>query len=67
MNYAETPENPTETVYGWVPVEVVESVIEKHGGLMGLEGRNVRRAEIEKEIQSLQDKISKLEAEARCL
>ena len=32
MEYAETPKNPTETVYGWVPVEVVEAVVEKHGG-----------------------------------
>ena len=31
--YAETPEKPTETVYGWVPRSVVEAVIEKHGGL----------------------------------
>lgn len=26
---------PTKAVYAWVPVEVVENVIEKHGGLMG--------------------------------
>ena len=31
MEYAETPESPTSTVYGWVPVEVVETVLEKHG------------------------------------
>lgn len=33
MEYAEDPTNPTETVYGWVPVEVVEAVVNKHGGL----------------------------------
>lgn len=34
MQYAGTPETPTETVYGWVPVEVVEAVVEKHGGII---------------------------------
>ena len=33
MSYAETPEQPTETVYGYVPIEIVESVIAKHGGI----------------------------------
>lgn len=30
--YAESPDEPTETVYGYVPIEVVDAVIEKHGG-----------------------------------
>lgn len=30
--YAESPEEPTETVYGWVPVEMVKALIELHGG-----------------------------------
>ena len=33
MEYAETPETPTKTVYGWVPVEVVDAVIAAHGGI----------------------------------
>ena len=33
MPFAEDIDNPTETVYGWVPVEVINEVIEKHGGL----------------------------------
>ena len=33
MPYAEEEANPTGTVYGWTPVEVVNSVIEKHGGI----------------------------------
>ena len=33
MPYADPPNAPTETVYGWVPVEVVEEVIAAHGGL----------------------------------
>ena len=33
MPYAEDTENPTSTVYGYVPVEIVEQVIESHGGI----------------------------------
>ena len=32
MPYAEDPETPTETVYGCVPVTLVEQIVEKHGG-----------------------------------
>lgn len=32
--YAEDPDDLTETVYGWVPVEVVESVLAEHGGII---------------------------------
>lgn len=32
MPYAEDPKTPTETVYGYVPVTLVEQIIEKHGG-----------------------------------
>lgn len=32
MEFAEEAERPTETVYGYVPVEVVAAVIQKHGG-----------------------------------
>lgn len=34
MEYAEDPERPTRTVYGWVPVEVVERIVEAHGGII---------------------------------
>ena len=33
MKYADDYDNPTDTVYGYVPVEVVQEVIEKHGGI----------------------------------
>lgn len=33
MEYAEENENPTSTVYGWVPSLIVDNVIEKHGGI----------------------------------
>jgi len=32
LPFAEDSSSPTETVYGWVPVELVEQVIVKHGG-----------------------------------
>lgn len=32
--YAEDRERLTETVYGYVPAEVIDSVIAKHGGLV---------------------------------
>ena len=31
--YAENALNYTDTVYGYVPIEVVEKLIEKHGGI----------------------------------
>lgn len=34
MPFAEDGDNPTETVYGWVPAEVIEAIIEKHGGIV---------------------------------
>jgi len=35
MEWAETPDEPTDTVYGWVPVAIIRQVIEKHGGMVG--------------------------------
>jgi hypothetical protein len=32
LTYAEEPERPTETVYGYVPIEMVEQLIQSHGG-----------------------------------
>ena len=31
--YAEEPDDPTDTVYGFVPIDIVEKLIEKHGGI----------------------------------
>ena len=35
ITYAESRHEPTLSVYGWVPVGVVTTVIAKHGGLVG--------------------------------
>ena len=34
MPYCEDPDKPCETVYGYVPVSVVNLVIAKHGGIV---------------------------------
>lgn len=36
--YGENPENPTESVYGYVPIGLVEALIEQHGGFLKTEG-----------------------------
>jgi|LWDU01.1.fsa_nt_gi hypothetical protein len=33
IGYAEDSDDPTGTVYGWVPVGVVQALISKHGGI----------------------------------
>lgn len=33
MPYAEDKERPIDTVYGYVPIEVVERLVKRHGGL----------------------------------
>jgi hypothetical protein len=33
MEYAEDSNSPTDTIYGYVPLKVVENMIEKHGGI----------------------------------
>ena len=34
MDYAEEANKPTETVYGYVPVQTVTNVLAKHGGIV---------------------------------
>lgn len=34
MEYAENPSEPTDTVYGYVPVSIVEAVINSRGGIV---------------------------------
>ena len=35
QEYAENPDKPTETVYGWVPADTVIMCIDAHGGMVG--------------------------------
>lgn len=35
LSYAECSEEPTATVYGHVPVELVDFILNKHGGIIG--------------------------------
>jgi hypothetical protein len=34
MKYCDDVENPTGTVYGYVPIELVQQLIESHGGIL---------------------------------
>lgn len=34
LQYAEKPESPTESIYGYVPVEIIDKIIIKHGGIV---------------------------------
>ena len=38
--YAENAEDLLETVYGYVPVGIVDAVLEKHGGIVGADFSN---------------------------
>lgn len=33
LEYADDPSEPTNTVYGYIPVELVDAALEKHGGI----------------------------------
>jgi len=37
MPYAESPESPKRTVYPYVPWDVVEKLVKKHGGIVGVD------------------------------
>ncbi len=37
MEWAESPEKPTETVYGYVPATQITLVVAKHGGIVSSE------------------------------
>ena len=41
--YAEEPGEPTKTVYGCVPIDIVEKLVEKHGGIKGPEKEHADR------------------------
>lgn len=36
MEYAEDDNDPTEIVYGFVPVKIVDKMLEKHGGIVDI-------------------------------
>lgn len=39
LKYAEDQERPTNTVYGYVPIQLVEQLIERHGGAVYPSGK----------------------------
>ena len=40
-DYAEDPEDLTGTVYGRVPVELVQKLVDKHGGIIGVKTEQI--------------------------
>ena len=34
LQYAENPDRPTDSIYGWVPIDIVQLCIEAHGGIV---------------------------------
>ena len=45
--YAEDPNQPTNTVYGWVPADTIIMCIDSHGGMVGGELPPLVRTEFE--------------------
>lgn len=43
--FAENPECPCDTVYGWVPIDIVEKLVEKHGGIKGPDEKSLMQME----------------------
>ena len=43
--YAETDDDYTKTVYAYVPVEVVDQLVAKHGGIAGEDRSNIKEKE----------------------
>lgn len=37
MAYAEDDDNPTDTVYGYVPMELIDALVAEHGGIADAE------------------------------
>lgn len=62
LEYAEDPNVLTETVYGYVPIEIVEKIITKHGGINVEETfspvQKKQRKDIEKEIKNINDELT---------
>ena len=49
QRYAEDPDNPTGTVYGWVPADTITMCIDAHGGMADGELPPLVKTEIEDE------------------
>lgn len=43
LDFAEDPDDPTNTVYGYVPVEVVDKMLEKHGGITAYKSQRSKK------------------------
>ena len=46
MPYAEDKNNPTDTVYGWVPTSVLAQVIHNSGGIKSVTNNNFKMTNV---------------------
>ena len=49
QRYAELPDRPTESVYGWVPADTIIMCIDAHGGMVEGELPPLLKTELEDE------------------
>lgn len=47
--YAEDPERPTQTVYGWVPADTIIMCIDAHGGMVSGELPPLLKTELDED------------------
>ena len=47
LSYAENPNDLTGTIYAQVPIELVDSILNKHGGIIGPDFSNTNRKDWE--------------------
>lgn len=46
MPYAEDKNNPTDTVYGWVPTSILAQIINNAGGVKSVNNNNFKMANV---------------------
>lgn len=51
LSYAENAEIPCNTVYGYVPVDIVDALLQKHGGIVGADFSNDHAGCWEEDLQ----------------
>lgn len=66
--YAEDTDDLTGTVYNYVPIEIVDKLIKKHGGIQSdadrvnkLEAENKKLKKLKKEVDSFTDYVDELQ------
>ncbi len=58
LEYAECPESPTGSVYGYVPIKIVEELCKKHGGIVGMDISNTILSDARPIALAMLDKLN---------